>query len=415
MTRRSVRIGIAILAATALTVSACSSSGGSETSSSTTSSTQSSSTSESATSTPDAASSETTAESTESAEPTEEPANYAEGCENGWTDPADLSPTRQPARCEANFPAPQPLAERTKIVVTSATLKGEYLAHLRYAIDKGEFEKENLEVELTQVPPADSINLLATGDSDVAFGAPDGAFVNATAAGVPVKWVLGNFFPRAESETGLWIRDVDGRPGQLTDLGGEENKLGTAIGPGSVSMYPIVSAFREAGVDFDDIVFQITPVADLATAFENGAVTGAYLTDPYWTQFVDKTGYTFAAGQPAAEPLGGTLFGPNLLEKNPEAGVAFVRALVRTVSTYFAGDYKADPAFAQVVADTIELPLDLVQQTPSLNFDWEIRGGTVERLEDAYHTTGAVEKDINLTDDQLVDRSFYERAVGHVN
>lgn len=418
MKLRRMGAGIGLVAVAALVLSACGSKADESGTSSTTTTSSSSSAapstedSGSATDTADSSSTETPAETSEA---TSEPAaSFAEGCENGWVDPANLSATRPIARCAPGFPAPQPLAEKKKLIVTSATLKGEYLAHLRLAIDKGEFAKENLDVELTQVPPADSINLLATGDSDVAFGGPDGAFMNAVNAGVEAKWVLGNFFPNEKSQTGLWIRDVDGKPGVISDLSG--NVLGTAIGPGSVSMYPVVTAFDAAGVSFDSVEFQITPVADLATAFENGAVLGAWLTDPYWTMFVDKPGYTFAQGQPAAEPLGGTIFGKNLLEGDPAIGTAFIRALIRTVNTYLPSDYKSDPAFAQVIADTIELPLDIVQQTPSLEFDWEIRGGTVDRMQDAYHTTGAMEDTTaHMDESQLVDRSFYERAVGHTS
>lgn len=332
------------------------------------------------------------------------------GCEKGWTDPANLAADRKPARCESGTPKAQPLPEKTKLVVTSATLKGEFVAHVRLAIAKGEFAKENLDIDLKQVPPADSINLLATGQSDVSLGSPDGAFINAAKAGVDVRWVLGNYSPMPTSKTGLWIRDVDGRAGTIADLKGKT--IGTVIGSGSVSMYPLVDGFKKAGIGFDDVKFQILPATDLVTSLQNGAIPASWLTDPYWTSFDGKPGYTYAIGQPAAEPLGGVVYGRNIIESKRAAGVAFIRALVRTINTYFPGDYKSDAAFTEEVAKTIELPLATVKQTPSLVFDWEIRAGTTDRLQAAYKVSGAVKGD-TVPESKAVDRSYYAEAVGH--
>jgi NitT/TauT family transport system substrate-binding protein len=334
-----------------------------------------------------------------------------EGCEKGWTDPTNLAADRKAARCESGFPKAKPLAEKTKLVVTSATLKGEFLAHVRLALAKGEFAKENLDVELKQVPSADSMNLLATGQADVALGAPDAAFFNAVKAGVDAKWVLGNFSPVAQSKTGLWIRDVDGHAGTVADLKGKT--IGTVIGSGSVSMYPLVEGFKKAGIAFNDVKFQILPATDLVTSLSNGAIPASWLTDPYWTSVDGKPGYTFAIGQPAAEPLGGVIYGRNIMESKRAAGVAFVRALIRTINTYFAGDYKADAAFTEEIAKTIELPLATVKQTPSLMFDWEIRAGTTDRLQAAYKVTGAVKGDDTVPESKAVDRSYFAEVVGH--
>ena len=68
----------------------------------------------------------------------------------------------------------------------------------------------------------------------------------------------------------------------------------------------------------------------------------AWLLDPVWRRVDGDQKYAFLGGQPQGEPLGGALYGPNLLQRDPDAGVAFLRAYIRTVNTYFAGDYKAD-------------------------------------------------------------------------
>ncbi|MBI0385656.1 hypothetical protein JBE27_57655, partial [Streptomyces albiflaviniger] len=89
------------------------------------------------------------------------------GCAKGWTDPSDRSAGRGPARCAPGAPAPKPLKKKTKVVVSASTLTAEYLAPLRIGVAKGEFSKENLDVEVKLLPTPDALPLLAKGDVDV--------------------------------------------------------------------------------------------------------------------------------------------------------------------------------------------------------------------------------------------------------
>ncbi|MDT3446535.1 MULTISPECIES: ABC transporter substrate-binding protein [unclassified Pseudofrankia] len=333
------------------------------------------------------------------------------GCENGWTNPTDLSPTRKPARCAANAPAPDPLPTKTKIVVTAATPKAEFIAPIRWAIDKGEFAKENLDVELRQVPSADGLNLLAQGQTDVMVGAPDGAFFNAVNQGFGIRWVMGNFSAPTTSKTGVWARDVDGRPATFADLKGKT--FASVLGSGSPVMYPIVQQAEKSGLTFSDLKFKTLPAADLVTALQNGGIDAAWVLDPLWIQLVGKPGLTYLGGQPPGEPLGGVLFGPKVLGDKRAAGVAFTRAVVRTINTAFAGDYKSDPTFVDELAKVVELPASQLTATPSLTTDWEIRSGTSTRLQDAMIKSGALSYQAPLEESKVVDRSFYEAAVGH--
>ncbi|MBL7496165.1 ABC transporter substrate-binding protein [Frankia sp. CNm7] len=339
------------------------------------------------------------------------PIKAVAGCENGWTDPADRSATRAPARCAANAPAPEPLATKTKLVITAATPKAEFIAPIRWALANGEFEKENLEVELRQVPAADGLSLLAQGETDIMVGSPDAAFFNAVNQGFGLRWVMGNFSAPATSKTGIWARDVDGRPATFADLKGKT--IASVLGNGSPTVYPIVQQAEKAGLTFDDLKFQTLPAADVVTALVNGGVDGAWVLDPLWIQLVDKPGLTYLGGQPAGEPLGGVLFGQNILGEKRAAGVAFTRAVVRAINTEFAADYKSDPAFVEELAKVVELPAAQLTQTPSLVTDWEIRSGTSTRLQDAMIKSGALKYDAPMDESKVVDRSFYEAAVGH--
>ncbi|WP_328331231.1 MULTISPECIES: ABC transporter substrate-binding protein [unclassified Streptomyces] len=338
------------------------------------------------------------------------PVRAVAGCAKGWTDPADLAPGRAPARCVKGAPAPRPLAKQRKLVVATGTLAAEYVAPLEVAVEKGEFKKEGLDVQLKVLPTPDGLPLLAKGDIDAQWAAPEAAVMNGIRGGFDIKWVAGNFTPDPASKSGLWARLKSGEtPSSVTMKG---SRMGTMIGKGSVVTYAMEKALQKHGGGLNSISFQQLGSADVLTALQNGGVDSAWLLDPVWRKVDGNPKYTFLGGQPQGEPLGGLLFGPNLLAKDPDAGVAFLRAYIRTVNTYFAGDYKADKGFTASLAKLLKTDKSVLTSTPSLRMDWEIRKGTTDRLQKTYRDAG-VEQGDPLPEDKVVDRSLYSEAVGH--
>ncbi|RVU17307.1 hypothetical protein EOT10_34530 [Streptomyces antnestii] len=333
------------------------------------------------------------------------------GCEkNGWTDPSDLSPDRAPARCAKGTPAPVKLAKTRKLTIATGTLSAEYVAPLEMALEKGEFKKEGLDVTLKVLPTPDALPLLAKGDIDAQWAAPEAAVMNGIAGGFDIKWVASNFSSDPKSRSGLWVRLKKGESPDHVSMAGR--RLGTMIGKGSVISYPMDKALKKHGGGLDKIQFQQLGAADVLTALQNGGVDSAWLLDPVWRKVDGDKRYAFLGGQPAGEPLGGLLYGPKLLTEDPDAGVALLRAYIRTVNTYFAGDYKKDPAFVADLARLLKTDKAVLESTPSLHMDWEIRSGTTDRLQAAYRTAG-VSKGAPLPESKVVDRALYGEAVGH--
>lgn len=333
------------------------------------------------------------------------------GCgEGSWTDPADLAGDRAPARCAEGTPAPQPLTERRKLTIATGTLSAEYVAPLQVAVAKGEFKKEGLDVTLKVLPTPDALPLLAKGDIDAQWAAPEAAVINGVNSGFDIKWVAGNFSPDPKSKSGLWVRLKDGESASHVPMA--DRKLGTMIGKGSVIAYPMNQALKKHGGGLDKVQFQALGSADVLTALQNGGVDSAWLLDPVWRKVDGDDRYAFLGGQPAGEPLGGMLFGPNLLKDDVDAGVALLRAYIRTINTYFAGDYKKDPAFVAELAKLMKTDRTVLESTPSLRMDWEIRAGTTNRLQSAYRAAGVSEGE-PLPESRLVDRALYGEAVGH--
>ncbi|MFG2211426.1 ABC transporter substrate-binding protein [Streptomyces sp. NPDC048638] len=327
-----------------------------------------------------------------------------------WTDPADRSPGRTPARCDKGAPAPRPLKRHRTLTVATGTLGAEYVAPLRTALAKGEFAKEGLDVRLKVLPTPEALPLLAKGDLDVLWAAPEAAVVNGINGGFTIRWVAGNFSPDPKSRSGLWVRLKNGRTASSVSLRG--STMGTMIGKGSVIMYPMARSFATHGADMNSVAFQQLGSSDVLTALTGGGVDSAWLLDPVWRRVDGDRKYAFLGGQPQGEPLGGALYGPHLLQQDPDAGVAFLRAYIRTVNTYFADDYKADRAFVAELAKLLKVDAATLTAVPPLRMDWEIRKGTAERLQKAYRDAG-VTKGPPLPENRLVDRTLYAEAVGH--
>ncbi|MDQ8702229.1 ABC transporter substrate-binding protein [Streptomyces sp. LHD-70] len=334
-----------------------------------------------------------------------------EGCTaHGWTDPEDLAPDRAPARCDKGAPAPQKLKKKRKLTVATGTVSAEYVAPLQMAVEKGEFAKEGLDVDVKVLPTPDALPLLAKGDIDAQWAAPEAAVMNGIKGGFTIKWVAANYSPDPKSRSGLWVRLKNGQSAQHVPMAGRT--LGTMIGKGSVIAYPMSKTLKKHGGGLDKVDFRQLGSADVLTALQNGGVDSAWLLDPVWRKVDGDKKYAFLGGQPLGEPLGGLLFGPNLLQKDPDAGVAFLRAYIRTVNTYFAGDYKKDPGFVAELAKLLKIEEPVLRSTPSLRMDWEIRSGTTDRLQAAYREAGVAEGKA-VPEDEAVDRKLYAEAVGH--
>jgi NitT/TauT family transport system substrate-binding protein len=344
-----------------------------------------------------------------------------EGCENGATDQSDMTVGRDVARCEPGYPAPQPLAEMTTINVASA-FRLEFNSPLLLADTLGELEKENLKMNFINLRFSDAVPQLANGEIDVAVGGIEVALFNAANAGLPVKAALANYFPPHagdydEPQTGLWCRRDAFTTPEDPDLKEIEGlKLASSVGAGSVSFYYTQSEIRRQGYDDFDLSgaqIQAVPSVDTIPALEGGGLDCGIILDPLWTQLADNPDYFLAASQTPGEPLGIYAFGKRLLVDNPEIGDAFTRAYLRTVNTYYADDYHSDPEVMAEIAEVTGQSVDALTTVDSLVMDWEFREGTTTRIQEYLISVGVItDYDTPVAEDEVIDRSFYLRAVG---
>ena len=342
------------------------------------------------------------------------------GCEKGVTDPANLSASRDVARCTTGNPAPKPLATMTTVKMASA-FKLEFNSPVLLADSLGEFAKENIKLELVNLSFADAVPQLASGQLDAAIGGIEVALFNAGNNNLPVKAVMGNYYPPDAGDatipqTGLWCRrDAFSTPQKPKLKEAEKLKWASSVGKGSVAVYYSVEQIRKTVPKFSVKNTEIAqvPSADMVTALKNKAVDCGVLLDPIWLQVANDPAYFLAATQTPGEPLGMVAFGKTLLQDHPEVGVAFNRAVIRTINTYFNGDYHQNPAVLAEIAKVTNQPTANLTRTPSLVMDWELRKDTATRIQELFIELGVItEFKKPVPESKIVDRDFYLKAVG---
>lgn len=411
------KMAFVALAATSLLAAACGDDGG-------TSSETSSTTTKAATGATGTGSSGTGSTGT-GASGTTKKASVA-GCEKGYTDPADLSLTRAVARCAAGSPAPVPLATKTTVKVATS-FKAEFNSPIYVADVRGEFAKEGITIEWINLSYANSAPQLAQGQVDVTVGGFETALFNAGQQDQGIKTVLGNYYPPKAGDyktpqTGLWCRkdattDPNNPRAHLKDL--ETKKWASTVGKGSSAIYYSTAEILKVVPDFQikkvDIQ-QIPQSGDIVTALKNKAIDCGVLVDPFWIQVKDDPQFFQAATQTPGEPLGQMSMGKSMLKDKPEVGQAWTRAYIRTINTYFAGDYHKD---ASMMADIqkftgfTDAQMDSLKQTDSLTFDWEIRKDTTTRIQQLFIDLGVITNFTTpVAEDKIVDRSVYMAALG---
>ena len=327
------------------------------------------------------------------------------------------SPDEPVARCSPEHPAPRPLAERQHLVVSTG-FTAEFIAPLLLAQHYGEFERENLEVEVVSLPFPDALPQMTGGQVDIAVGATDAALMNSASEGHGIMWGMGNFFPLnagdvSVPQTGLWARRdyfSDPENPDLSELSGAT--IASAIGIGNSTSYFVEAALAPHDVSITDLNWVTVQSADMVTALGNGAVDVAWLLDPYWLETAaEPDDYVLIGTQTFGESIGGYYFGPDSFGENREASEAFTRAIIRTINTYLTGDYHADADVMGVLSETIGQPIEAMAQVPSLLFDWEVHQGVGDGIQAVLDTAGVLGFTEPLPEENFVDRSLYEAVI----
>lgn len=316
-------------------------------------------------------------------------------------------------------PAPQPLAEPATMTVVLSSPQ-EFQANLAMALAKGEFEKENLTVEVVNAPSPEGLALMATDEVQAQWsGFGVGLFNMAASQNAPVKGVasahkseppLQGFYIRKEFLTPDGEPDLDALEGEAV-IGGSGGG-----GWGNGPILPLWRWLKDNGLEIDHFAppTTVSSMADALLALENGQAAISLVTTPLWQELqppeeaccvlIEDT-----AGFAASQILMSTRF----VEEEREVAKAFLRAIMRTNRTYLQGDYHADPEVSQILADYFDRQVEEYRQTPSLVFDpnLEIDLSAASDFQQMYREAGVLSYEEDIDNDLIADTSLLEEIL----
>jgi len=315
----------------------------------------------------------------------------------------------------------QPLDERVSLTV--GYLPSLSVAVLGAAQGLGYFDEENLDVSLSVIQSSQDANvLLAQGEFDVITGSMSAGFFNSIDRGLAVKAVGTPSTIGAVSgadtpaPSGVFVRKELADSGEITDYADMAGRRVASVGGVGASASYLVGLYAEAGgLTLKDVELVNLGIADSLTGLQQGSVDLAFLTSPFSQQALDS-GAAVELGSArdiyGDETQSAFIMGPNLLEDNRQAAVAFMRALLRAAAD-MQGDYRSNDALVQAVSETYEIPVESIQNAPpyAVPADLAQQPETATRMQEMFlEYGGLLDYDEPMPIDRVIDDEIRQLA-----
>lgn len=303
--------------------------------------------------------------------------------------------------------APAPLDEPTKVTI-APIVAVEPFAAVYLAEHFGEFEKENLDVEIAELGATDAYLLMSRGEVHLQIAGVNAGMMNLVESGVDLRFIANAHQAAGAGNDGLWVRNEHFTGDQIDPaaLPGMKIALGSG-GYASTAVLPVQEWLVDNGGDIADIEPVAMTGSDMLVAIEQGAVDAAYATAPISIEVSESGCCTLVTDQPPFAASAYTMT-ESFIEGEPEVARAIVRALIRTVRTYLQGDYHADDEVATALGEILDIPVDALRSQEPLVFDpdFGLDIDALESLQDIWIDLDAVEYDDPLPLSELSDSSF---------
>ena len=284
------------------------------------------------------------------------------------------------------------------------TERTETVAPLLVAGALGELSAENLAVEIVDMPGPTPLRGDGTGRGrhwSVASTVRSSA--RSTTGSAPASCSAGRWRHPSDLDTpqaGLWLRR-----GLIDEDGWDDVEGQTVLVPGGLAaaaVQPIDTLLAQHSLGVTNVDIVPASSSQAVDTLHAAAVGGGQLAEPDAIEAATMR-LMLATTTPGSESIDGTVFAPRLLGADRAVGLAYARALIRTINTHLPNGYEEDALTA--VAEALTVDEDVVAEAGPL-FDWEIRSGTTTRLQDALTALGGVGFERPIAEDGLVDRAI---------
>jgi len=301
--------------------------------------------------------------------------------------------------------------------VTVGYISGAALAPAFVAEDLGCYREQGLDVTFEPINnPADAVAFLSSGKIDAYVGSPSAGMFNQVARGADLKLVasLGSVNTPGDEPAPSGLFGGKGVT-RVEDLRGKRvASLGTV---GTATSFLLGTSLAEGGLGLTDVEIVPLSLPDMTEALRNGGVAAALLVAPY-TQKVVEGGFATALVDAKAaygkETTSAVMYGPALLEKNREAGVAYLKA-VACAAERMAGDWREDQEIVTALAKFMKVPEETVSGGGLYAFDptLTVNAGTLTAMQEMFRDyKETLNYDKILAPEKLVDEQIRLDAVG---
>lgn len=275
--------------------------------------------------------------------------------------------------------------EKLTIVAAPIQFEAAYIAE-----QEGFFEAQGLDVEiLPGADPAANMAMAVSGEADLVT-ASWGVMTTSTAAGVPVKGVVGNGIVSPEGDnSGILVKPGSGI-NSVSDLAG---KTVAMVSINSGVDLPMLQAMMAEGGDPASITQVNIPYAGMEAALEQGTVDAAFPADDFYHRMVEA-GYTVISN-PVREYQAyssGTLWAATTqwLETNPETARKFAAAMSEAISYY--SDPENVETVRAITANVKSIDVSEVDPLRYATLDPAFYPEAGQELVDAYEDLGLVQE-----------------------
>lgn len=282
------------------------------------------------------------------------------------------------------------------------------------AIEKGYFEEEGLDIELTNAGGADkAMTALLAGQADIALMGPESSIYVYNEGREDYTQVIGQLTAR---DGCFIIGREENADFTLEDLRGKSILGGRAGGMPLMTLeYALRQAGLEPGVDVEvrtDVQFNL-----MAGAFAGGEADYTTLFEPTATDFeLQGKGFVMAAVGDHAGALPYTCYQitKSGLEKDPEMVDKFMRALYRAQKFVAENDAKAvaealAPAFTDSSIDTLTKVVERYREIGAFATTPVMTQESYERLMDIMQQAG--ELDTRAPYDKVINNTVAEKVI----
>jgi NitT/TauT family transport system substrate-binding protein len=279
------------------------------------------------------------------------------------------------------------------------------------AQEEGYFTEQNLDVEFVKIAENVAFTALARGELDVWSGMMAIGSFNAILRGSNIRFVAprGSFAPEGCPFLAMVARKALVESGQLQSPAQLKGR-NVAWYRGSVEEYFLDKVIQKDGLTIDDLTkITIPPPADMG-AMEKGSLDLTVAGEPWVTRLVQSgRGVLWVPVQEAIPgfQFSAIMYGPNLLEKNPEAGKRFMVAYFKGVRQYNQG--KTDRNL-EIIAKYTRLDKKLLEKAcwPQFRNDGRMNIQSIKDFQNWAAAKGYLDR--ALPEDALMDFSFVEYA-----